>query len=85
MKPSDRFTVPLCESRYVVDQGGREWVIEGCHAIQHRVGELSFWSALKIDPMDITSALWARSGDVEAGERVIFRARQAIGLQETRR
>jgi hypothetical protein len=65
LKPSDRYAVPLCE---------------GCHKIQHG-GELSFWSALRIDPLDIALRLWTVSGDLEAGLRTIARSRQAIGLR----
>lgn len=36
-KPSDYFATPLC--------GG----VEGCHALQHRVGERTFWSAYAKD------------------------------------
>jgi hypothetical protein len=64
-KPGDRYAVPLCTA---------------CHAKQHRVGELTFWSALRIDPFDLASRLWTVSADVEAGERTVFRARQQIDL-----
>lgn len=67
MKPGDRYSLPLCVA---------------CHAKQHRVGELTFWSALQIDPLDAASRLWTISGDVDAGERIVFRARQAIGLRQ---
>ena len=65
MKPGDRYAVPLCAC---------------CHAKQHRVGELTFWSALRIDPLNVASRLWTVSSDVEAGERTVFRARQQINL-----
>jgi hypothetical protein len=65
IKPTDRYTVPLCAA---------------CHAKQHRVGELTFWSALRIDPVDVALRLWTISADVEAGERTVFRARQSINL-----
>jgi hypothetical protein len=64
-KPSDRYTVPLCTA---------------CHAEQHR-GELSFWAALQIDPLNIALRLWTVSGSIEDGERIIFRARQVIVLK----
>src|SRR5262249_16915396 len=64
-KPGDRFAVPLCTT---------------CHAKQHRVGELTFWSTLRIDPLDVAFRLWTISADVEAGERAVFRARQRINL-----
>jgi hypothetical protein len=64
-KPGDRYAVPLCTA---------------CHAKQHRVGELTFWSALRIDPLNVALRLWTVSADVEAGERIVFRARQHINL-----
>jgi len=65
IKPSDRYAVPLCTA---------------CHAKQHRVGELTFWSALRFDPLDVTLRLWTVSADLAAGERIVFRARQRIDL-----
>ena len=65
MKPGDRYAVPLCTT---------------CHAKQHRIGELSFWFALRIDPLNAAARLWTISGDVKAGERTVFRARQHIDL-----
>src|SRR5215471_1075009 len=64
-KPDDRYAVPLCTA---------------CHAKQHRIGELTFWSALRIDPLDVASRLWTISADLKAGERTVFRARQRIDL-----
>jgi hypothetical protein len=64
-KPGDRYAVPLCTA---------------CHADQHRVGELTFWSALRIDPLNVALRLWTVSADIEAGERIVFRARQRITL-----
>src|SRR5258707_1699740 len=37
IKPSDRYSVSLCTS---------------CHELQHRFGELRFWSVLRIDPVN---------------------------------
>lgn len=65
MKPGDRYVVPLCPS---------------CHAKQHRIGELIFWSALRIDPLSVALRLWTISADLKAGERTVFRARQGINL-----
>ena len=65
VKPGDRYAVPLCTS---------------CHAKQHRIGELSFWSARRIDPLNVALRLWTISGDAEAGQRTVFRARQHIDL-----
>ena len=68
MKPGDRYAIPLCTA---------------CHAKQHRVGELTFWSALRIDPVNVALRLWTMSADVKAGERTVFRARQQIDLAKT--
>src|ERR1700745_2913859 len=65
IKPGDRYAVPLCFP---------------CHARQHTIGELSFWSALRIDPLNVALRLWTVSSDVVAGERTVFRARQQIDL-----
>ena len=65
MKPADRYAVPLCAA---------------CHAKQHRIGELTFWSALRIDPLNVALRLWTISADIKAGERTVFRARQQIDL-----
>lgn len=65
LKPSDRFSLPGCAT---------------CHARQHRQGEQTFWGELGIDPLDAACRLWTVSGDIEAGRRIIFRARQAIAL-----
>jgi hypothetical protein len=65
MKPGDRYAVPLYTA---------------CHAKQHRIGQLSFWSRLRIDPVSVALRLWTVSADVKAGERTVFRARQGINL-----
>ena len=70
IKPGDRYTVPLCTA---------------CHAKQHRIGELSFWSALRIDPLNVAFRLWIVSADLKAGERTVFRARQQIDLAKDNR
>jgi len=66
-KPGNRYAVPLCTA---------------CHARQHRIGELSFWSARRIDPLNVALRLWTVSGDIKAGERTVFRARQQIDLSK---
>ena len=65
MKPSDRYTVSLCSD---------------CHALQHQFGELTFWSNVRIDPLNVAFRLWTVSGDIKAGKRIVFRARQQIDL-----
>ena len=69
VKPGDRYAVPLCAA---------------CHAKQHRIGELTFWSALRIDPVNVALRLWTVSADLKAGERTVFRARQQIDLARCR-
>jgi hypothetical protein len=59
IKPGDRYAVPLCSA---------------CHARQHRIGELTFWSALRIDPLNVALRLWTVSSDIAAGKRIVFRA-----------
>jgi hypothetical protein len=68
IKPSDRWSLSLCTS---------------CHALQHEFGELRFWSTLRIDPLNVALRLWTVSGDIKAGERIVFRARQCIDLFES--
>jgi len=65
VKPGDCYAIPLCTA---------------CHARQHRIGELTFWSALRIDPVNVALRLWTVSADIQAGERTVFRARQQIDL-----
>lgn len=55
-KPSDRFAVPL---------------LPHCHSRQHRVGEVTFWGELGVDPLNVALRLWTVSGDTDAGIRVI--------------
>ena len=75
-KPGDNRVLPICGfPRMPIG-------IIGCHEIQHSKGELSFWSDFMArggpDPVGIADALWKVSGDTEAGERIIFRARQML-------
>jgi len=67
IKLSDRYSVSLCTS---------------CHELQHRFGELRFWSVLRIDPLNVAMRLWTVSGNLEAGERTVFRPRQHIDLMK---
>ena len=67
MKPSDRYTVSLCSD---------------CHSLQHQFGEPTFWSTVRIDPLSVAFRLWTVSGDIKAGERIVFRARQQIDLMK---
>lgn len=65
LKPSDRHVVPLCAL---------------CHARQHRVGELTFWSALRIEPLDLALRLWTATGSLEDGEEAVRQTRLQIQL-----
>src|ERR1700751_978714 len=56
MKPSDRYSLPLCTE---------------CHALQHQFGEQRFWSTVRIDPLNVAFRLWTVSGDIKAGERIV--------------
>lgn len=68
LRPSDRFTVPLCA-----------W----CHRLatdaQH-AGEATFWAELQIDPLDLALRLWTITGDLDQGNRAVFRQLQLIEL-----
>ena len=63
VKPSDRFTVPMCH---------------GCHARQHQLGELAWWSGHGVDPTGLAEHLWTNSGDVSAGTRAALRMAMQI-------
>jgi hypothetical protein len=56
VKPGDRYAVPLYSA---------------CHAKQHRIGELTFWSALRIDPLNVALRLWTVSVDLKV-ESVLY-------------
>ena len=55
-KPDDKWAVPLC---------GTE------HRMQHSMGEREFWEMHGINPLEIAIALYAVSGDHEAGEQIV--------------
>lgn len=65
LKPSDKYTVPLC-SRH--------------HQRQHMVGEAAFWAEAGIDPLDASLRLWTISGEVDRGRAVVSRFRQRMEL-----
>ena len=67
MKPAGRYCISLCSD---------------CHALQHQFGEQTFWSTVRIDPLNVAFRLWTVSGDIKAGERIAFRARQQIDLMK---
>jgi len=63
LKPSDRFTVPMCHDH---------------HRIQHTIGELAFWSQRNVDPTGLAEHLWTHSGDLSAGTRAALRMAMQI-------
>ena len=73
LRPSDRYSLPLCA---------------GCHrtgpGAQHVVGELAFWAALGVDPYGLAEHLWTNSGDQAAGERAVMRMVVEIMSRRTR-
>lgn len=71
MKPNDEWTIPL----------SRE-----AHLAQHLMSEREYWKQLEIDPCKIAMRLWAISGDVIEGSRIIreLRRRNTKQLQDDR-
>lgn len=63
-KPSDRYTVPLCNRH---------------HEEQHRMNEKVFWLTVGIDPHKLADLLWSVTGDHEAGERIALNATLETG------
>lgn len=65
-RPSDKWTVPLCHNDHQGPDG------------QHASGEKAWWDEKGIDPLALAAALFASSGDEEAGETIIreFHARR---------
>ncbi len=59
-KPHDRWTIPLCGEH---------------HRLQHKQNENLFWFNARIDPILSALALWAVTGNHEAGEQICSRAR----------
>jgi hypothetical protein len=69
LSPSERDLVPLCGPATIWD--------DCCHSRKWFLGSARFWSMLGIDPLDLAYRLWRVSGDVQAGEYLVLRARQA--------
>jgi hypothetical protein len=55
-KSSDHWTTPLCANH---------------HHDQHQGNEMTFWACYHIDPFKTALALFAASGDDEAGELIV--------------
>ena len=73
LQPTARLIVPLCGPPTV-------WQ-DCCHSRLYYRGRTRFWSELGIDPFGLAARLWRVSGDSEAGEHAIMRARQAALLR----
>ena len=59
-RPDDRWTVPLAGDQ---------------HRAQHATGEREWWRRQGIDPLPVCLALYEVSGDDEAGEEILRKAR----------
>jgi hypothetical protein len=62
-KPSDRWTVPLCEACHTREPDS-----------QHKVGELVFWHRLGMSPLLISVELYAQRGSIPKMRAVAFKA-----------
>lgn len=62
LRPSDRYSVPLCNACHLTGPGA-----------QHSVGELAFWAERGVDPYGLAEHLWTNSGDLSAGTRAVLR------------
>lgn len=60
IKPDDKYTVPLCSK---------------CHREQHSGDEGLYWAVRGKDPVKISLALYAVSGDHEMGEMIVMGSR----------
>ena len=58
IKAGDNWTVPLCSECHRGRNG------------QHSHGERKFWSDRGIDPLEVSSHLWAISGDILKGLKI---------------
>lgn len=59
-KPDDLYSVPMLPAE---------------HRAQHATNEQRFWKAVGIDPLAVARQLYAVSGDIEAGTKIIRLAR----------
>lgn len=64
-KPDDCWTIPLCAELHRLDPINS----------QHSMNEREFWERHGIDPLSVAHALYAISGDYEAGLKIILEAR----------
>lgn len=66
-KPSDCWTAPLCHDE---------------HMEQHRVGEVSFWADVGIDPLKLAEKLYAVSPNTEAMRAICHLFMAAAKLED---
>lgn len=59
-KPDDAWSTPLCPDH---------------HRAQHSTDELAWWRSHEIDPFELAVRLYEVSGDVQAAEAIIRKAR----------
>jgi hypothetical protein len=59
-KPSDRWTVPLCDPYFSPGKG--RWCHKDAPDAQHSGDESAFWKRVGLDPFAIADALWVESG-----------------------
>jgi len=76
LQMGEHYLVPLCGPASVWD--------DCCHSQKHDLGAARFWSALGIDPTELAARLWRMSGNREAGEREVRRARETISASAGR-
>lgn len=65
-KPDDKWSVPLCPKH---------------HDEQHSMNEAAFWTALSIDPLQLSLALSDSAGDEDRAEHII-RSHRGVSLHE---
>lgn len=59
-KPSDRWTVPLCDPYFSPGKG--RWCHKDAPDAQHSGSESAFWRRVGLDPFEIADNLWTESG-----------------------
>jgi hypothetical protein len=72
LKPSDKWTAPLCASCHREAPGA-----------QHVIGEEAFWTGLGIDENRLASALWEASGNTSVGLQIVNEARRLFPRRDT--
>lgn len=76
-KPSDRWVLPLCPSHHRTGPDA-----------QHRMSERAWWEKHGKDPIALCKALYAVSGDVGAGHKIVWKSHpdtDEVGTVKARR